>query len=181
MADASWTVPSGDGAAVEQIDYRSEYIAHLLRDPAAATRATSGMRIVDRLRQRRDDDGRAARCSSELGFDARCIGCEPDGRNINLGCGSTAPELLARTVVEGGYRMGIAYDGDGDRAIFVDAAGTRRRRRRRDADVREADEGRGPAEGQRHRRDGDEQHRPGDRAARGRHRPGALRRSATST
>jgi phosphoglucosamine mutase len=59
----------------------------------------------------------------ELGFDARCIGCAPDGRNINLGCGSTAPDLLARTVVEGGYPMGVAYDGDGDRAIFVDAAG----------------------------------------------------------
>jgi phosphoglucosamine mutase len=48
---------------------------------------------------------------------------EPDGRNINLHCGSTAPELLARTVVEGGYRLGVAYDGDGDRAIFVDASG----------------------------------------------------------
>ena len=58
-----------------------------------------------------------------LGVDARCIGDEPDGRNINRGCGSTAPELLARTVVEGGYRLGIAYDGDGDRAIFVDATG----------------------------------------------------------
>jgi phosphoglucosamine mutase len=59
----------------------------------------------------------------KLGFEVRCIGCEPDGRNINLGCGSTAPELLARTVVSGGYRIGIAYDGDGDRAILVDANG----------------------------------------------------------
>ena len=59
---------------------------------------------------------------SQLGVDVRCIGCEPDGRNINLGCGST-PELLARTVVSGGYRIGIAHDGDGDRAIFVDRNG----------------------------------------------------------
>jgi phosphoglucosamine mutase len=58
-----------------------------------------------------------------LGFETRCIGAEPDGRNINLHCGSTAPDLLARTVVAGGYRLGIAYDGDGDRAIFVDASG----------------------------------------------------------
>jgi phosphoglucosamine mutase len=65
----------------------------------------------------------APRLFKDLGFDARCIGCEPDGRNINLRCGSTAPDLLARTVVDGGYRLGIAYDGDGDRAIFVDAAG----------------------------------------------------------
>jgi len=65
----------------------------------------------------------APRLFQELGFDVHCIGCEPDGRNINLRCGSTAPELLARTVVEGGYRLGIAYDGDGDRAIFVDENG----------------------------------------------------------
>ncbi len=58
-----------------------------------------------------------------LGFDVRQVGCEPDGRNINLGCGSTAPELLAKTVVEAGSRVGIAYDGDGDRAIFVDRRG----------------------------------------------------------
>ena len=56
-----------------------------------------------------------------------------------------------------------------------------RRRRRRDADVRQADEGRGPPEGRRDRRHGDEQHRPRDRAARGRHRHGRAARSATST
>jgi phosphoglucosamine mutase len=59
----------------------------------------------------------------ELGMQVRCIGCEPDGRNINLNRGSTSPEFLAQMVVEGGYRLGIAYDGDGDRAIFVDASG----------------------------------------------------------
>jgi len=59
----------------------------------------------------------------DLGFDARCIGCEPDGRNINLKCGSTSPSQLSRAVVDGSYRLGIAYDGDGDRAIFVDATG----------------------------------------------------------
>jgi phosphoglucosamine mutase len=58
-----------------------------------------------------------------LGFDVREVGCEPDGRNINLKCGSTAPNLLAATVVETGCRLGIAYDGDGDRAIFVDRRG----------------------------------------------------------
>ena len=65
----------------------------------------------------------APRVFEELGLETRCIGCEPDGRNINLHCGSTAPELLAKTVVAGGYDLGIAYDGDGDRAIFVDAGG----------------------------------------------------------
>jgi phosphoglucosamine mutase len=65
----------------------------------------------------------APRLFQELGFTAKCIGCEPDGRNINLGCGSTAPDLLAKTVVAGQYDIGIAYDGDGDRAIFVDHGG----------------------------------------------------------
>jgi phosphoglucosamine mutase len=65
----------------------------------------------------------APRLFQELGFEVRCIGCEPDGRNINLQSGSTAPQQLARAVVDGGYPLGIAYDGDGDRAIFVDERG----------------------------------------------------------
>jgi phosphoglucosamine mutase len=65
----------------------------------------------------------APRLFADLGFDVTCIGCEPDGRNINLDTGSTAPDRLAQMVVEGRYRLGIAFDGDGDRAIFVDAAG----------------------------------------------------------
>ena len=51
------------------------------------------------------------------------IGNEPDGRNINFNCGSTHPELLARLVVDRGCQMGVAFDGDGDRAIFVDHRG----------------------------------------------------------
>ena len=47
----------------------------------------------------------------------------PDGRNINLDCGSTHPEALSRAVREQKCRMGVAFDGDGDRAIFADADG----------------------------------------------------------
>ena len=47
----------------------------------------------------------------------------PDGRNINLECGSTHPAGLSRAVREQGCRLGVAFDGDGDRAIFADAAG----------------------------------------------------------
>ncbi|HET6398303.1 MAG TPA: phosphoglucosamine mutase, partial [Candidatus Thermoplasmatota archaeon] len=47
----------------------------------------------------------------------------PDGRNINLGCGSTHPEHLQRLVRQEGYDLGIAFDGDGDRAILVDGNG----------------------------------------------------------
>jgi len=51
------------------------------------------------------------------------LSASPDGRNINLGCGSTHPDALAATVRSDGYRLGVAFDGDGDRAIFVDASG----------------------------------------------------------
>jgi phosphoglucosamine mutase len=106
---------------VEEIDYRSEYISHLLGILPPDRRDASRRIVVDCANGATTTV--APRLFKELGFDARCIGCAPDGRNINLGCGSTAPELLARTVVEGGYQLGIAYDGDGDRAIFIDAAG----------------------------------------------------------
>jgi phosphoglucosamine mutase len=59
-----------------------------------------------------------------LGFDTVLLGNQPDGVNINLGCGSTHPEMLARTVVESGCHLGVAFDGDGDRAIFVDERGS---------------------------------------------------------
>ena len=58
-----------------------------------------------------------------LGFETVVIGNHPDGRNINLRCGSTHPDELAGTVVERGLPMGVAFDGDGDRAIFVDDRG----------------------------------------------------------
>ncbi len=47
----------------------------------------------------------------------------PDGANINEGCGATAPEALARAVVERRADIGFAFDGDGDRVITVDATG----------------------------------------------------------
>jgi phosphoglucosamine mutase len=47
----------------------------------------------------------------------------PNGRNINLNCGSTHLAGLAAEVVAAEARLGIAFDGDGDRALFVDAAG----------------------------------------------------------
>lgn len=47
----------------------------------------------------------------------------PDGRNINAGCGSTHPEVLSRLVVELSLDLGVAFDGDGDRVVFVDRKG----------------------------------------------------------
>lgn len=58
-----------------------------------------------------------------LGAEVVTVAAEPDGRNINDGCGSTHVEALAPRVVEEGADLGFAFDGDGDRVLAVDAAG----------------------------------------------------------
>jgi phosphoglucosamine mutase len=65
----------------------------------------------------------APRIFQRLGAEVEAIGVDPDGRNINAGCGSTHPELLAQRVRDIGAALGFAYDGDGDRVIAVDAEG----------------------------------------------------------
>ncbi len=59
----------------------------------------------------------------ELGADVDAIGVEPNGTNINAGVGSMHPEGLAARVRETGADLGIAFDGDGDRLLFVDSDG----------------------------------------------------------
>ncbi|MBN48274.1 MAG: phosphoglucosamine mutase [Spongiibacteraceae bacterium] len=59
----------------------------------------------------------------ELDAKVTTIGATPDGLNINEGFGSTAPEALQRKVLEQGADLGIAFDGDGDRVLFVDHRG----------------------------------------------------------
>ncbi len=63
------------------------------------------------------------RTLADLGAQVIPIGCSPNGRNINDGCGSTQPELLCTTVPAVGADVGIALDGDGDRVVMVDEAG----------------------------------------------------------
>jgi phosphoglucosamine mutase len=121
VADRTWAIPPGDVAEVEQIDYRAEYLTHL-RAILPNAEALHGRHLVVDCANGATTTI-APRLFQELGFDVRCIGCEPDGRNINLQSGSTAPQQLARAVVDGAYPVGIAYDGDGDRAIFVDELG----------------------------------------------------------
>jgi phosphoglucosamine mutase len=58
-----------------------------------------------------------------LGADVSVIADQPDGRNINAGCGSTHVERLAERVLAGGHAVGFAFDGDGDRVLAVDRAG----------------------------------------------------------
>jgi len=65
----------------------------------------------------------APRVLADLGAEMIPIGCSPNGRNINLRCGSTAPELLQATVSGVRADVGIALDGDGDRLVMVDHLG----------------------------------------------------------
>jgi phosphoglucosamine mutase len=58
-----------------------------------------------------------------LGADVDVLAAEPDGRNINAGCGSTHIEALAAHVRENGLEAGFAFDGDGDRVLAVDRTG----------------------------------------------------------
>jgi phosphoglucosamine mutase len=58
-----------------------------------------------------------------LGAQIETIGIEPDGRNINAGCGSTHMELLCERVVASGADLGFAFDGDGDRVLAADGSG----------------------------------------------------------
>jgi len=122
VADTSWNVPAGQPGPVEQVDLRSEYIAHL-REILPREARQAGMRIAVDCANGATTTV-APRLFEDLGFEVHLIGNLPDGRNINLKSGSTAPDALSSLVVEGRYRLGVAFDGDGDRAIFVDAKGT---------------------------------------------------------
>ena len=121
VADSSWRLSDGDAPEVNATDHLRAYLDHareVLPDPGrlgalrlVADCANGAMTTV------------APALFREMGFDATVVAASPDGRNINNGCGSTHPEALAAMVRSGGHRMGVAFDGDGDRAIFVDAGG----------------------------------------------------------
>ena len=58
-----------------------------------------------------------------LGADVTVLADQPDGRNINDGCGSTHLETIRHAVTDGGFELAFAFDGDGDRVLAVDGAG----------------------------------------------------------
>ena len=67
--------------------------------------------------------GIAPQAFEQLGAEVEAIGNEPDGTNINVGCGATNLGALQQLVTSGGFDLGIAFDGDGDRMLAVDASG----------------------------------------------------------
>ena len=121
IADRSWTVGGSAEIPADRADVIDAYIAH-------ARLALPNAERLGRMRIAVDTANGATttvapRLFRELGFEVELLGAAPDGRNINLDCGSTHPERLARAVVDRHCRVGIAFDGDGDRAILVDANG----------------------------------------------------------
>jgi phosphoglucosamine mutase len=121
VADTSWQVPDSATARFEQTNVIDEYIGHTRLVLPSAGRLEGMKLAIDAANGATTTV--APRLFSELGFDLRILSATPDGRNINLDCGSTHPERLVQTVRELGCRMGVAFDGDGDRAIFVDGSG----------------------------------------------------------
>ena len=121
VADESWQEPRGAAPSVPQVDETGAYLAH-------ARLALDG-KFPGHARRIAIDcaNGATYRAAPalfrSLGFEVTAIGCEPDGRNINLACGSTHPGRLAQVVVDERCNLGVAFDGDGDRAILVDAEG----------------------------------------------------------
>ena len=67
--------------------------------------------------------GLAPDAFEQLGAQVTAVGNEPDGHNINVGCGATDLRLLQQTVKDGGLDLGVAFDGDGDRMLAVDENG----------------------------------------------------------
>jgi phosphoglucosamine mutase len=121
VADQSWTVPEGEAPGLDSANYGDAYLQHArvaLPDPDNLKGLRIGIDCANGAMT-----GHAARLLQDLGLDVTAFGSSPDGRNINLGCGSTHPDALADAVRTRGLRVGVAFDGDGDRAIFVDHLG----------------------------------------------------------
>ncbi|MFF9521380.1 phosphoglucosamine mutase [Streptomyces achromogenes] len=116
-----WQRPTGAGVGrVRSYDEGSEqYIAHLL---AVLPNRLEGLKIV-----LDEAHGAASGVSPEVfaraGAQVVTIGADPDGLNINDGCGSTHLDLLKAAVLEHGADLGIAHDGDADRCLAVDHTG----------------------------------------------------------
>ncbi|PSK99126.1 phosphoglucosamine mutase [Haloactinopolyspora alba] len=116
-----WTRPTGAdvGRVKDHPEGLETYLAHVV---GTAPARLDGLRVVVDCAH-----GAAYRAAPEalrrLGADVVTVCAEPDGLNINDGCGSTHLETLSAEVVAAGADLGIAHDGDADRCLAVDATG----------------------------------------------------------
>jgi phosphoglucosamine mutase len=117
----AWDRPTGAGVGRvrDSAEGFEQYVGHVVGSAAARL---DGLHVVVDCA-----NGAASRTAPEvlrrLGADVLTVHAEPDGLNINDGCGSTHPESLQEAVVAHGADAGIAHDGDADRCLAVDADG----------------------------------------------------------
>ena len=114
---------TGFGRVTDAPEHGDRYLDHLLATlPAGGGGPLAGLRVVVDCAH-----GAASEYApvllSRAGADVITVGAEPDGLNINDGCGSTSLGTLSAAVVEHGADAGIALDGDADRCLAVNAAG----------------------------------------------------------
>ncbi len=125
--DQSWELPLGAavGSITARPDLAEHYIAHLAQsvaDFAGREQPLAGVRIVvDAAHGAASHIG--PRALEAAGATVVALHCEPDGLNINDGVGSTHVEVLQAAVPQHGADLGVAYDGDADRCLAIDAAG----------------------------------------------------------
>ena len=121
VADAGWSVGHAPGEVATDRTLVDAYLDHVRRMlPAAGV--LEGSRIALDMANGATTTT-AERLLKSLGFDVVALGDQPDGRNINLACGSTHPAAVAARTTADGCRLGAAFDGDGDRVILVDGRG----------------------------------------------------------
>ena len=120
LIESNLEVKSAQRGLVTKDEYgRNEYITYLL---STISKSLSGITVVVDCAH-----GSASTYAPEVlkraGAEVIVIGATPDGENINKDCGSTHLDLLAAKVLQSGADLGIAHDGDADRALLIDGRG----------------------------------------------------------
>jgi len=119
--EALFDVPfAGSPGQIDRVDVADEsYLDHIVERFGTDL---SGLKLVVDCANGAYS-GIAPTAFERLGAEVTAIGCEPDGTNINVGCGATDLSTLQQTVTSTGADLGVAFDGDGDRMLAVDARG----------------------------------------------------------
>jgi phosphoglucosamine mutase len=112
--------PGPGGGAIDRVGVATDsYLEHVVERFGSDL---SGLRIVVDCANGAYS-GLAPQAFMQLGADVTAIGDAPDGTNINVGCGATDLSLLQAAVQADAFDLGVAFDGDGDRMLAVDASG----------------------------------------------------------
>jgi phosphoglucosamine mutase len=118
--EALLDAPATDGGEIEEVGVATDsYLEHVVeRFGSDLTGLNIGVDCANGAYS-----GLAPKALTQLGAKVTAIGDDPDGTNINVGCGATDLRALQQTVTSKGLDLGVAFDGDGDRMLAVDANG----------------------------------------------------------